>query len=80
MKKTDVEGQGRKMQIQVAHAGRVDPVAHHSTVEMRRAIAEWNVPLFGLKNVCLQESHALAAPLSRPARTERSRHKNRPRP
>ena len=45
--------------VSVAHAGGVDPETSHSTVEMRRAIVEFNLPLFGLKNVTLSESHAL---------------------
>ncbi|MCI8518167.1 MAG: hypothetical protein HFG75_15065, partial [Hungatella sp.] len=45
----------------VAHAGGVDPETSHSTIEMRRAIVEFNLPLFGLKNVTLKDSHALIA-------------------
>ncbi|NBH71407.1 DUF4132 domain-containing protein [Clostridiaceae bacterium] len=44
--------------VSVAHAGGVDPEASHSTIEMRRAIVEFNLPLFGLKNVTLSGSHA----------------------
>ena len=32
--------------VGVAHAGGVDPETSHSTVEMRRAIVEFNLPLF----------------------------------
>ena len=35
--------------VSVAHAGGVDPETSHSTIEMRRAIVEFNLPLFGLK-------------------------------
>ncbi len=45
--------------VSVAHAGGVDPETSHSTIEMRRAIVEFNLPLFGLKNVTLSDSHAL---------------------
>lgn len=47
--------------VSVAHAGGVDPETSHSTLEMRRAIAEFNLPLFGLKNVTFTESHAVIA-------------------
>lgn len=47
--------------VSVAHAGGVDPETSHSTIEMRRAIVEFNLPLFGLKNVSLTESHAIIA-------------------
>lgn len=45
--------------VSVAHAGGVDPETSHSTIEMRRAIVEFNLPLFGLKNVTVKDSHAL---------------------
>ncbi len=45
--------------VSVAHAGGVDPETSHSTIEMRRAIVEFNLPLFGLTNVTLTDSHAL---------------------
>ncbi len=44
--------------VSVAHVGGVDPETSHSTIEMRRAIVEFNLPLFGLKNVTLTDSHA----------------------
>lgn len=47
------------MAVSVAHAGGVDPETSHSTIEMRRAIVEFNLPLFKLTNVTLKESHAL---------------------
>lgn len=47
--------------VSVAHAGGVDPETSHSTIEMRRAIVEFNLPLFGIKNVTLKDSHALIA-------------------
>lgn len=45
--------------VSVAHAGGVDPEFSHSTIEMRRAIAEFTLPLFKLSNVTFAESHAL---------------------
>ncbi|MCI8373572.1 MAG: DUF4132 domain-containing protein [Lachnospiraceae bacterium] len=47
--------------VSVAHAGGVDPETSHSTIEMRRAIVEFNLPLFGIENVTLKDSHALIA-------------------
>lgn len=45
--------------VSVAHAGEVDPEMSHSTLEMRRAIAEFAVKSFKLKNVSFTDSHAL---------------------
>lgn len=45
--------------VSVAHAGGVDPETSHSTIEMRRAIVEFNLPLFGISNVTLKDSHAM---------------------
>lgn len=45
--------------VSVAHAGGVDPQTSHSTIEMRRAIVEFNLPLFRIGNVTLQDAHAL---------------------
>ena len=45
--------------VSTAFAGGVDPEASHSTVEMRRAMLEGNLKLFGIRNVRLQENHAL---------------------
>ena len=45
--------------VSVAHVGDVDPEASQSTIEMRRAIVEFNTKLFKLKNVTFTESHAL---------------------
>lgn len=45
--------------VSVAHAGGVDPEASHSTIEMRKVIAECNIDLFGLKNVRVEGNHAL---------------------
>lgn len=39
----------------------VDPETSRSTIEMRRAIAAFNLPLFGLENVTLKDNHALIA-------------------
>jgi hypothetical protein len=44
--------------VSVAHAGGVDPETSHSTVEMRRVIINFNLPLFGIENVKLEGSHA----------------------
>ncbi|MDE6642173.1 MAG: DUF4132 domain-containing protein, partial [Acetatifactor sp.] len=44
--------------VSVAHAGGVDPETSHSTIEMRKAIIEFTLPLFKLKNVRLEGSHA----------------------
>ena len=45
--------------VSVAHAGNVDPEASHSTVEMRKVIAECNIELFGLNNVSISGTHAV---------------------
>ncbi len=45
--------------VSVAHAGGVDPETSHSTIEMRRAIAECNLELFKIKNVTLEGNHAV---------------------
>ena len=45
--------------VSVAHVGDVYPEASQSTIEMRRAIVEFNTKLFKLKNVSFTESHAL---------------------
>lgn len=44
--------------VSVAHAGGVDPETSHSTIEMRSAIVEFTLPLFKLKNVTLEGTHA----------------------
>lgn len=44
--------------VSVAHVGGVDPEASHSTVEMRRAIVQFTLPLFKLDNVRLEGAHA----------------------
>ena len=45
--------------VSVAHAGGVDPETSHSTMEMRRAIVEFNLPLFGLTNVTFAGNHVV---------------------
>ena len=45
--------------VSVAHAGGIDPEMSHSTIEMRKAIAEFVIPMFKLKNVTFTDSHAL---------------------
>lgn len=44
--------------VSVAHAGGVDPVSSHSTIEMRKVIAQCNIELFGLENVTIEGTHA----------------------
>lgn len=45
--------------VSVAHAGGVDPETSHSTIEMRKAIAECSLELFKIKNVRLEGNHAI---------------------
>ncbi len=45
--------------VSVAHVGGVDPEASHSTIEMRKAIVEFNLPLFGISNVSFTDKHAI---------------------
>lgn len=45
--------------VSVAHVGGVDPETSHSTIEMRRVIAEFNLKLFKIKNVSFTDKHAL---------------------
>lgn len=45
--------------VSVAHVGGVDPETSHSTIEMRRAIAEFNLKLFQVENVTFSDKHAL---------------------
>ncbi len=45
--------------VSVAHAGGVDPETSHSTVEMRKVVAEFNRELFQLKNVSFEKNHAV---------------------
>lgn len=45
--------------VSVAHVGGVDPETSHSTIELRRAVVEFNLPLFGINNVTLTDRHAL---------------------
>ena len=44
--------------VSVAHVGGVDPETSHSTIEMRRVIFEFNMELFGIKNVTFEGTHA----------------------
>lgn len=44
--------------VSIANAGAVDPLASHSTIEMRRVIARYNAELFGLDNVTVKDSNA----------------------
>ena len=45
--------------VSVAHAGGIDPELSHSTVEMRRAIAELTANMLTLKNVEFTQTHAV---------------------
>lgn len=45
--------------VSVAHAGGVDPETSHSTIEMRQAIVECNLKLFKIKNVRVENAHAI---------------------
>lgn len=44
--------------VSVAHAGGVDPLTSHSTIEMRKVIVQFNLELFKLTNVTLDGTHA----------------------
>lgn len=44
--------------VSIANAGAVDPLASHSTIEMRWVIARYNAELFGLDNVTVKDSNA----------------------
>ena len=44
--------------VSVAHAGGVDPLTSHSTIEMRKVIVQFNLELFKLTNVTLEGTHA----------------------
>lgn len=45
--------------VSVAHAGGVDPETSHSTVQMRKVIVEFNLPLFRIDNVSFEGNHAI---------------------
>jgi len=45
--------------VSVAHVGRVDPEASHSTIEMRTAIAGELIALLSVGNVSFQTAHAI---------------------
>ena len=45
--------------VSVAHVGGVDPEVSHSTIEMRKAIVEFNLKLFKLENITFTEKHAI---------------------
>lgn len=47
--------------VSVAHAGSVDPETSHSTIEMRRAVCEFTLPLFKIGNVRLEKNFAFIA-------------------
>jgi len=44
--------------VSVAHVGGIDPEASHSTVEMRKVILEFVLPMLKLKNVTIERNHA----------------------
>lgn len=45
--------------VSVAHAGRVDPEASHSTMEMRAELLRLTLPMFGLTNVKVEDRRAI---------------------
>ena len=45
--------------VSVAHAGGVDPETSHSTIEMRRAVCEFSLPLFKIQNVRFDKNFAI---------------------
>lgn len=45
--------------VSVAYAGGVDPETCRSAMEMRKVIAEYNLPLFGIGNVEFVKNHAV---------------------
>ena len=45
--------------ISIAHVGGVDPETSHSTIQMRKAILEFTLPLFKLNNVFLNNNFAI---------------------
>ena len=45
--------------VSVAHVGGVDPQISHSTIQMRTALLEFTLPLFGISNVRIEKNHAL---------------------
>lgn len=44
--------------VSVAHTGGVDPETSHSTIEMRRAVCEFTLPLFKIENVRFEKNFA----------------------
>ena len=45
--------------VSVAFVGGVDPEASHSTIEMRAALLEFTLPMFGITNVRIDRRHAM---------------------
>ena len=45
--------------VSVAFVGGVDPEASHSTIEMRAALLEFVLPMFGITNVRIDRRHAI---------------------
>ena len=45
--------------VSVAFVGGVDPETSHSTIEMRAALLEFVLPMFGVQNVRIDRSHAV---------------------
>lgn len=45
--------------VSVAYVGGVDPETSHSTIEMRKAIAQLSAKLFKLDNISFNENHAI---------------------
>ncbi len=44
--------------VSISCAGGVDPIASHSTIEMRKVIAQYHIKLFALENVTIEGTHA----------------------
>lgn len=45
--------------VSVAYVGGVDPKTSHSTIEMRAALLEFVLPMFGVQNVRIDRTHAI---------------------
>lgn len=45
--------------VSAAFVGGVDPETSHSTIEMRAALLEFVLPMFGVQNVRIDRSHAV---------------------
>ena len=45
--------------VSVAYVGGVDPETSHSTIEMRAALLDFTLPMFGIQNVRVDRNHAV---------------------